>query len=110
MMIELKQFISNYGIFHIWQITYNQLCVTIASQYSSLLTLLCVIILIIILRHCCYNRSNCDHYLIIYYQDAWTPLHWAAFNGHPDVITLLLERGAEIDAKNQVSHIVYSML
>ena len=99
--------------FELWYISYmadNLQSVVCDNRLTVLLPLLCVIILIIILRHCCYNRSNCDHYLIIYYQGGRTPLHLAAFNGHPDVITLLLERGAEIGAKNKVSHIVYSML
>ena len=30
--------------------------------------------------------------------DGWTPLHLAAFFGHPAAVTLLLERGADLDA------------
>ena len=29
----------------------------------------------------------------------WTPLHLAAFSGNPDVVRLLLERGAEVDVR-----------
>jgi ankyrin repeat protein len=29
-----------------------------------------------------------------------TGLHWAAYGGHPDVVKLLLERGAPLDAKD----------
>lgn len=30
-------------------------------------------------------------------QDSRTPLHWAASSGHLDVVTYLLENGAEVD-------------
>jgi hypothetical protein len=36
-------------------------------------------------------------------QDGWTPLHRAAWNGHEDVVVLLLDRGANVDAANRVS-------
>jgi hypothetical protein len=32
----------------------------------------------------------------------WTPLHWAAFWGHVDVAKLLLEHGADVNAKESV--------
>ena len=35
-------------------------------------------------------------------QDDWTPLHCAAVWGHASVVTLLLERGADIKAKDNV--------
>ena len=33
-----------------------------------------------------------------------TPLHWAAFRGQVDVVTLLLQRGAKVDARNKTGH------
>ena len=36
-------------------------------------------------------------------QDGSSPLHCAAFNGHTAVVTLLLDRHADIEAKTNVS-------
>lgn len=33
----------------------------------------------------------------------WTPLHFACSNNHAEVERLLLEKGADIHAKNEVS-------
>jgi hypothetical protein len=35
-------------------------------------------------------------------QDGYTPLHWAADNGHVACVALLVERGANKDAKTNV--------
>jgi hypothetical protein len=35
-------------------------------------------------------------------QGGWTPLHLAAWNGHSEIAKALLEKGAAIDAKNEV--------
>ncbi|MEX0940883.1 MAG: ankyrin repeat domain-containing protein [Candidatus Babeliales bacterium] len=37
-----------------------------------------------------------------YYRD--TPLHWASFNGHTEVVKLLLANGADIDIKDNNGH------
>jgi ankyrin repeat protein len=34
-------------------------------------------------------------------KDNWTPLHWAAHKGHVDVIRLLLEKGANVNAQDK---------
>lgn len=36
--------------------------------------------------------------------DGSTPLHCAAWKGHPDVVRLLLDQGADIHARNQNDH------
>ena len=36
--------------------------------------------------------------------DASTPLHCAAWKGHAEAVTLLLDRGADIQAKNENGH------
>ena len=33
-----------------------------------------------------------------------TALHWAAFGGHTETVTLLLDRGADINDKDDVSY------
>ena len=35
-------------------------------------------------------------------QDGKTPLHWAAQNGKPEVVTKLLDSGADVDMKDNV--------
>ena len=41
--------------------------------------------------------------LSIVIQKARMPLHWAAENGHIEVVKVLLAAGAKVDAVNQVS-------
>jgi ankyrin repeat protein len=41
-------------------------------------------------------------------QDGWTPIHWACFKGRDKMASLLLEKGADINIQNKVSH--YSRL
>ena len=35
-------------------------------------------------------------------QDGWTPLHWASYYGHLDVVKFLVEQGADKEAANEV--------
>jgi ankyrin repeat protein len=41
--------------------------------------------------------------LLLSQQDYEQPIHFAAKNGHKEVVSLLLDRGADINAKNKVS-------
>ncbi len=36
-------------------------------------------------------------------QDEWTPLHAASYNGHAEVVGALLTKGADAEAKTNVS-------
>jgi len=38
--------------------------------------------------------------------DKWTPLHYAASEGHTSIVSLLVDHGAGVDMKNKVSYIV----
>ena len=44
--------------------------------------------------------------MILHNQDGLTALHWAAYGGHTAVVTVLLNRGADITATDKVSDIV----
>ena len=35
-------------------------------------------------------------------QHGWTPLHWAAWKGHAEVLTKLLDSGADVDMQDKV--------
>lgn len=35
-------------------------------------------------------------------KDGWTPLHYAARNGHIEICTLLINKGADIETQNNV--------
>ena len=41
--------------------------------------------------------------LVLYFEDGGTPLLLASSNGHIDIATMLLEMGADIEAKDDVS-------
>ena len=43
------------------------------------------------------------------YQDGFTPLAWAAKKGHLPVAEHLVEKGADIEAKDQVSDVTSLM-
>lgn len=38
-----------------------------------------------------------------------TPLHWAARQGHAQVIAYLIEQGSQINAQNKVSYFVFNL-
>jgi ankyrin repeat protein len=58
------------------------------------------------------SYSMADEHIVFVWQDMRTPLHYAASWGKLDVAQLLLQSGANIQAKNKVTppplHIVYS--
>ena len=56
---------------------------------------------------CCFlSRFNRVLYAIlvpsIFHQDDWTPLIWAAANGETETAALLIDRGADLEAKDDV--------
>ena len=48
--------------------------------------------------------SSCIHkHTIEIQQNGWTPLHAACQSNDSDILRILIENGAEVDAKNQVN-------
>ena len=43
-----------------------------------------------------------NHEVLCLFQIGFTPLHWASWNGHLDVVKLLIKRNAEIDVPAKV--------
>jgi ankyrin repeat protein len=42
--------------------------------------------------------------LVYVEQEGMTPLHWSAQQGHNDCVSLLLDKGADKEAKDDVSY------
>ena len=42
-------------------------------------------------------------YNCMFLQDHQTPLYWAASGGHTDTVKILIEKGADVNAKDKVS-------
>ena len=42
------------------------------------------------------------HFSFFYHQDGYTVLHMAIFDGHQDVVELLLEKGCDVNHKAKV--------
>jgi hypothetical protein len=60
------------------------------------------LLLLLLLPSClaCQHRALTSHQWGL--QHGWTPLHWAARNGHLEVVEQLLAAGAVADATNEV--------
>ena len=67
-------------------ISYDVICVLICDVTHSAVDYLTIFITIIQYSY--------------WYQGGWTALYCAAYEGHVEVVSLLLERGADIEAKD----------
>ena len=54
------------------------------------------------------NITQYHHDGVLYYQDGGTPLHYAARNNALDVAKLLIEKGANMNAANNVCTVLNS--
>lgn len=52
------------------------------------------------------NNFNWMSSILCLYKGGWTALYWAAFNGHLEVATLLVDAGASIDIPDDVSTLI----
>ena len=77
----------------------NDLHVVIIHMYVCMY----VCVHIFIIPECLLRALFSASYFSVEYQDGSTPLHIASDSGHIDVARLLLEKGANIEAKETVS-------
>ena len=48
-------------------------------------------------------RTTMAIHSIVSFQNGWTPLHKASFNTHPDAVSALLQGGADVNIRSNVS-------
>lgn len=48
--------------------------------------------------------ADCPEWVHAWDKDRSTPLHWAAWKGHADIVDLLVASGADIQAHNENGH------
>ena len=51
----------------------------------------------------CCSEHVVKPYNCMFLQDHRTPLHWAARSYHTDIVKILIEKGADVNAKDDVS-------
>ena len=59
------------------------------------------------------GSTNNIHCLIMYsirHQVGWTTLHYAASSGHTEVAKLLLDRGVDVNSKDEVSDVIWDIV
>uniref|UniRef100_A0A1X7TBQ1 Uncharacterized protein n=1 Tax=Amphimedon queenslandica TaxID=400682 RepID=A0A1X7TBQ1_AMPQE len=55
-----------------------------------------------------YDYYSTQHDMRLDCVDGWTPLIWAAYYGHTQVVTMLLEKGADVTASDYVSRVIFA--
>ena len=48
------------------------------------------------------SLQHIEMFLFVFGQEKWTPLMIASYNGHVDVVNVLLQHGASVDLQNKV--------
>ena len=63
------------------------------------------VFLLLMLRNCCAFKQQNSHYILMYTQRNWTPLHFAVHKHHIPVIELLIRSGVDVNAVDKVSQL-----